>query len=82
MRLIDLDELKKRLEEGIYDPYEIPGFLDCCEECQVIDAIPIGFIEERIYNLRNYSPADFLTDLVNDWEGSDGYIWRVNHGQQ
>lgn len=56
MRLIDLEELKQRLDEpgGYVDPYEIPGFLEHCEECQVIDAIPVSFIKEHIEYLHAY----------------------------
>lgn len=71
---------------SIYYGIEDERLLDKLSEVMEIiqnmeDAIPIGFIEERIYNLRKYSPADYLTDLINDWDGSEGYIWRVNHGE-
>lgn len=56
MRLIDLEELERNLDDSMYvDPYEIPGFLEHCKkECQVIDAIPISFVESYLLNIQYY----------------------------
>lgn len=71
MRLIDLEELKKNLDDAAYvDPYEIPGFLEHCEECQVIDAIPVGFIKS--YALRSGKPLLPFMDLIDEWRRTNG----------
>lgn len=72
MRLIDLEELKQRLDEsgGYVDPYEIPGFLQHCEECQVIDAIPISWIKTYVLSTgKAFLP---FSAMINEWRRING----------
>lgn len=86
-----MTEFNKRmildLLNSIYDEVEDEHLLDklsaLMEIIQDLEvAIPIGFIEQRLSEVKVPSLTDVFSSLLDEWDGSEGYVWRCIHGQQ